>query len=270
MTQMKPVIVRLAPVTNSPVIFYADSRKDGQLLGVFGDSEKKVGIDVYAASQPVTPEFAQKIVHVYAKQHNLDEHTFLVKQRLPMNGPIRKSRIVQDEPATNDSSKEEAKKVEPDYSSQTLEQRVQAFHDQNSRKGAGQKDSVSVDAVAKPQEELAKDYKHGQKADPAKATAEKPHGATVRRSDATVKSTEEAKNAAKPTKRPYKKSTKERSARSKAAFERYVSELNKTASEQLPNFAEPVKAGEGVTQEQVSDAELQFALKLVKLLKGVM
>jgi hypothetical protein len=88
------------------------------------------------------------------------------------------------------------------------------------------------------------------------ASATNPEGAKVVRSAG-----EKAK-----TKRAY---TKKSNKRSEAAMKRYLSELGQVAAEST-TLLQPAVPGPGITPEQVSEAELQFALKLVKLLKGVM
>jgi hypothetical protein len=88
------------------------------------------------------------------------------------------------------------------------------------------------------------------------ASATNPEGAKVVRS---------AEEKAK-TKRSYNKKTNKRS---EAAMKRYLSELGQVAAESS-TLLQPAVPGPGVSQADVDEAELQFALKLVKLLKGVM
>jgi hypothetical protein len=250
---MRQFVVRAAPVSGVPVLFDALSRHNGRLSCIMGNETKEVGLDFYMASTPVDPEYAHKIIQAYAKHVNMDETAFSLRQRLPMNGPVRKSRALNNADtnsaaAANDSKKEGVKKGEPDFSAQTLEARVQQFHDSQTRKGDEQKEHPK-------QEEK-------------KATAEGAHGAVVKRTDEGKKAAKQ--QAEKAGRRKYtKKPAQERSAKSKAAYERYVRELSNQI-EQHPELIKPATPGEGVTQEQVDEETLKFAMKLAKLLKGVM
>jgi hypothetical protein len=88
------------------------------------------------------------------------------------------------------------------------------------------------------------------------ATANNPEGAKVVRS---------AEEKAK-TKRAYNKKSNKRS---EAAMKRYLSELGQVAAES-PTLMQPVVPGPGVSQAEVDEKMMEFALKLAKLLQGVM
>jgi hypothetical protein len=244
----KQMVVRLAPVSNVPMFVDANSLNNGRLKAIFSDrsGETEIGIDYFRASAPVDIGIAHKIVQEYAKQHNLPAEDFLVRARLPKTNI--KARKMNDSPATNLTLvKNEDKPAENKESVDNLTSMAQAMHDaHNKRKG---------------------DVKPEVKQEEKKASAEKPEGASATNPEgATVKRTE----AEKKPRRKYTKQDKERSARSKAAYERYVKELSANASAASPTFMEPVQPGPGISAEQVNDAELQLALKLVKLLKGIM
>jgi hypothetical protein len=192
---------------------------------------------------------AHKIVQEYAKQHNLPAEEFLVRARLPKTNI--KARKLDDIPATNltlvKNDKQEDQPKEDVAKPEDMTAMVQAMQDaHNKRKGDAKPE-------AKKEEQKASAEK------PEGASATNPEGATVKRTDAE-----------KQKKRPYQKREKEKSARSRAAYERYVKELSANASAASPTFMEPVQPGPGISAEQVNDAELQLALKLVKLLKGIM
>jgi hypothetical protein len=76
-------VVRLAPVTNSPVIVDANSLNAGRLKAWVDNSDVEIGIDYFRASTPVEIDYAHKIVKEFAKQHNIPEHDVLVRARLP-------------------------------------------------------------------------------------------------------------------------------------------------------------------------------------------
>jgi hypothetical protein len=217
----------------------AQSLNNGRLTAIMDDGkEQEIGVDFFRASEPVDVSIAHKIVQEYAKQHNLAPTEFLVRSRLPKTNI--KARKLDDSAATNltlvKSEEKPAENNEP-VDGNNLTSMAQAMVDAHNKR----KDD------AKPEPKLAEQ----------KASAEKPEGAVVKRTEAEKKQ-----------KRSYQKN-KERSARSRAAYERYVKEIGQQISES-PTAMQAAQPGPGVTPEQVSEAELQFALKLVKLLKGVM
>lgn len=221
----KQLVVRLAPVSNVPMIVDANSLNNGRLRAVLNgkDDETEIGIDYFRASAPVEMDYAHKIVQEYAKQRNIPETEFLVRARLPKTN--MKPR------ATNDAHltvvPNLARRKEDGDELTNMAQALQDAHDKE--KGG------------------------------TKASAENPQGATVKRAEGEKK-----------TKRPYKKKpVAERSAKSKAAYERYVKEISQHI-EASPTAMQPAVPGPGVSQDDVDEATLQFALKLAKLLKGVM
>jgi hypothetical protein len=223
------------------MIVDANSLNNGRLKAflVGREDETEIGIDYFRASSPVEPDFAHKIASEFAKQRNIPDTEFLVRSRLPKTNV--KARKLDDSAATNLTLVKNEEKVpeskEP-VDSNNLTTMAQAMVDAHNKR----KDDVKPEPVKEEQ----------------KASADKPHGATVKR-------TEQEK---KP-RRAYQKKDKERSAKSKAAYERYLKEIS-AASAESPTFMEAAKPGPGVSEADVDEATLQFALKLAKLLKGVM
>lgn len=233
-------VVRLAPITSQPILVQADSLRDGQLKAIIGDETKTIGIDWFRASEPVTPDIAHKIVQEYAKQHGMDEHSILVRSRLPKtNVKPRK---------TNDAN---LTLIHAKQDEQPKKEEV--------RQEARRKDDLTNMAQAL-QDAHDKQKKDEQKAAAGStATANNPHGATVKRAEGEKKQ-----------KRSYtKQDPKVRSAKSRAAYERYVKELQASASAASPTFMEPVKPGPGVTQAEIDEATMTLAIKLAKLLQTV-
>jgi len=256
---MQQYVVRLAPITSQPIIVDANSLDAGRLNAIVDNKATVIGIDYFRASEPADLEIAHKIVMEYAKRNNIPETEVAVRARLPKsNVTALKGRKTDD--AKLVVAKPEAK---DDMSSSTLEQRVQAFHD-SQKQPAAHHDTKKKDELANAVQQLqdAHTSVHGKrssdKQEPAKASAEKPEGATVKRP------------VEEKAKRPYKrKPASERSAKSRAAYERYVKEISAAVAES-PTAMQPVVPGKGVSEADVDEATMQFALKLAKLLKGVM
>jgi hypothetical protein len=259
---LKQFVVRLAPLTHSPIIVDANSLDAGRLKAVVnGKDETVIGIDYFRASEPADLTVAHKIVMEYAKRNNIPETDVMVRARLPKSFSS-KQRKTQDANLVlvkndDEQTKKEAKTKEQDYRSKVereadelavAAQAMQDSHDKQERKKA-------TDDAVKPLEALAKEYKQA----PAKeASVANPEGATVKRTDG------EKQRA----KRPYNKtSEKERSAKSRAAYERYVKELEKTAAKS-PTIMEPVKPGPGVSQETVDAETMKLAMALARILKA--
>jgi hypothetical protein len=236
---MKQVIARIYPLTNTPVIFDVESKEsgNGRLKAFMDGKDVEVGYDFYMHTEHLNPEQALQVARAYAKHANIPEHDILVRQRFPKTKAL--PRKLSDANLTL-VKKDENKKDQPE----TLQQLAQDMHDSETKK--------KVDVAVKPLEDLAKDVKA--KADVASAT--NPEGAKVVRS---------AEEKAK-TKRAYNKKSNKRS---EAAMKRYLSELGQVAAES-PTLMQPVVPGPGVSQADVDEATMQFALKLAKLLKGVM
>jgi hypothetical protein len=249
----KQMVVRLAPVSNVPMFVDANSLNNGRLKAIFSDrdTETEIGIDYFRASSPVDISIAHKIVQEYAKQHNLPAEEFLVRARLPKTNI--KARKLDDSAATNltlvKNDKQEdqakidaalkpledlAKDVRGAQTNDNLTSMAQALHDAHNKR----KDDV------KPEAKLAEQ----------KASAEKPEGATVKRTEQE-----------KQKKRPYQKREKEKSARSLAALRRYQDELQKTAA-QSPTIMQPV--AHNATPQEYDAAVMELATAIAKILKS--
>ena len=240
-------VVRLAPITSQPLLVDATSLRDGQLKAIVGGETKTIGVDFFRASEPVTQDIAHKIVQEYAKKHGLDEHSILVRSRLPKTNV--KPRKTNDANLSLVPNKQyEQPKKEENRRAGDLTNMAQALQDAH--------DKAKVDAAVKPLESLAKDHKKASAI--STATTNNPQGAVVKRTE------EEKKH-----RRTYVKKDKERSAKSKAAYERYIKELNANASAASPTFMEQAKPGVGVTDAEVDDATMALAIKLAKLLKNI-
>lgn len=228
---MKNLIVRIAPVSNVPVIFYADSKKDGQILGVVEGKERLLGLDFYQMSEPMDAEQAQKVAMDFAKQNNIDPLEVSVRQRLPKS--VAKRRKLDDANLVLVPSA-----VKPTASQQA----VQAVTDRIVEPAP----SNLAEFAQALQDEHNK--QRGNKQEEQKATPENPEGATVQR-----------------TKRKYNRKTKEQSAKSKAAYERYLKEIGQAAS-QSPTLFEAVQ--HTATPAQYDQAVLDLAQALARILKG--
>jgi hypothetical protein len=218
---MKSVIARIYPLTNTPVIFDVDSKANGSgLLKAFmNGKDVEVGYDFYMHTEHLPAEQALQVARAYAKHANIPEHDIFVRQRFPKTKNLPRK--------LNDANlvlvkKDEEKKDEPE----SLQQLAQELHDNETKK---------------PEQN---------------ASADKPEGATVKRS---------AEEKAK-TKRAYNKKSNKRS---EAAMKRYLQELGQVAAES-PTLLQPVVPGPGVTQAEIDDATMQLAIKLAKLLQNVM
>jgi nitrate reductase alpha subunit len=222
---MKQVIARIYPLTNTPVIFDVDSKAtgNGRLKAFMDGKDIEVGYDFYMHTEHLDPAQAMKLAQAYAKHANIPEHDVLVRQRFPKS--VKTPRKLNDANLVL-VQKDEDKQDKPE----TLQQLAQDLHDQETKKPAQNEQ---------------------------KASADKPHGATIKRSAAEKEAT--------TGKRKYEKKTNKRS---EAAMKRYLDELSKTAAES-PTLMQPVVPGPGVTQEQVDEATMQLALKLAKLLQTI-
>lgn len=230
----KQMVVRLAPVSNVPMLVDANSLNNGRLKAIFSDrdAETEIGIDYFRASHAVEIGIAHKIVQEYAKQHNIPSEEFLVRARLPKTN-FTKARNTNDSAATSltlvkNEQKEEDSKESVDGNN--LAAMAQALHDAHNKR----KDDVKPEADQK-------------------ASADKPEGAVVKRSQGEKK-----------PRRAYQKRDKERSARSKAAYERYVKEISQHVAEN-PSIMEPVTTN--ASPEVVNEAVMELAKALAKILK---
>lgn len=260
---MRQLVVRISPITGQPVLFDALSKSNGQLRAWVNNESKTVGLDFYAASQPMDEDVAKQVVQAFAEQQNIPLESLIVRHRLPKSNAANVSMPRKRAPRkTNDAN---LQIVKDDQSSATLEQRVQEFH--KSQKQSAEQRKSGDDKLANAVQALqdAHNSVHGKKEQPKqeapqkneqKASAEKPEGAVVKRDEK------------QRTKRAYqKKPAAERSAKSRAAYERYIKELGSQVAEN-PQIMEPVVPGPGVSQAHADDAIMELAKALAKILKG--
>jgi hypothetical protein len=222
---MKNLIVRIAPVSNVPVIFYADSKANGQIKGFLEGQERTLGLDFYQMSSPMDEDQARKVAMEFAKQQNIDPHDISVRQRLPKAPALRRKLDDANLVLVPTSAPERiVGTVQASSAHSNLTELAQAIQNEhNKREGKGQ-------------------------AAEQKATPQQPEGAVVQRA-----------------KRKYTRKTKEQSAKSKAAYDRYLKEIEQNAS-QSPTLMEP--AQHNATPAQYDQAVLDLAAALAKILKG--
>lgn len=259
---MRQLVVRISPITGQPVLFDALSKSNGQLQAWVNNESKTVGLDFYAASQPMDEDVAKQVVQAFAEQQNIPLESLIVRHRLPKSNAANVSMPRKRAPRkTNDAN---LKLVQDDQSSATLEQRVQEFH--KSQKQSAQQRKSGDDKLANAVQALqdAHTSVHGKKEQPKqeapqkseqKASADKPEGAVVKRDEK------------QRTKRPYtKKPASERSAKSRAAYERYVKELGNQIVEN-PQIMEPVAVGPNVSEKDVEAAYADLGKAIARILK---
>lgn len=205
---LKQLIVRISPVSHSPIIFDALSKENGQLHCVVNNEDKVVGLDFYMASIPMEEEAARKVVQAYAEQAGIPLESVVVRSRLPKtNKEVKHTRRKTDDAnlvLAHDSTK-------PKKDEQESNQDYRSLNEIN-----GKEDEFTKNVQAMHDN-------HG------KSSAENPEGAVVKAADKEPRK-----------KRKYQRTPKaQRSARSKAAYEQYVKELGKTV-EQQPEIMEPL------------------------------
>lgn len=237
---LKQVIVRISPVSQSPVIFDALSKENGQLRCVVGNEDKVVGLDFYAASIPMEDEQARQVVKAYAEKAGIPLESVLVRHRLPKTNlkPEQRTRRKTDDAnlvLVHGSNKATAKAQQPEQDYRSL----------NEKEGK--------------QDELTKAVQGMQDAHDGKSTPENPEGAVVKAADNPR------------TKRKYNRAPKaQRSAKSKAAYERYMREISEAAAKS-PTMEASVQKAEQASVEapaagDIDEAKLAKALRLAKLM----
>jgi hypothetical protein len=242
---LTPVIIRISPITQKPVVFFPETFAQGALDGYTEGKRVRLGLDYYNASAPLDVEQSRKIAQAYAKQAGIAEHDLIVKVRRPKTSPGKKARKTNDANLVLvDSNKsEKGQESNQDYRSKDeLAAAAQAMQNEHNKKKSREK---SVEDAVKPLEALAKEFKQEEKKTENTASAASPEGATVERA-----------------RRKYEKRSNKRS---EAAMKRYLSELGQVASES-PTLLEPAKTN--ASKEQVDQATLDLAMALAKILKG--
>lgn len=235
------IIPRFAPVSDKAMIFYPDTRAEGQIDSYVDGKRVRVGIDVYMATERLTEADSKKIALDYAKLENIDPTRLVVRQRLPKTNPtpVKRARRTNDSNLVlvKDEKKVDAKEQESNQDYRSVEERkrdelaiaVQALHD-------GKEPAEEPKASASSQ-----------------ATADNPEGAVVQ----------------KPRqKRVYnKKNDREVSARSRGALARFHKEIGK-AVEASPTVLQPVAAAPEMDENFVKEQKLIAALKIAKEVLG--
>lgn len=229
---MKEIVTRLNPVAKSPVVFLVDTVRDGQVDAFINGTIKRVGIsDYYQHCLPMAPEDAHEVAKMFAVHENIPEDEIRVRVRLKKTFTAKDITEKPRQRRTNDANLKLVEGTAQDKPAPSdLQAQVQAWHDSETKKVEQRNQAKGESSVS----------------------TENPEGATVQ---------EERK------KRSYNKKSPARQA---AALRRYQQELNRVVAEQAPSVMTPAVPGPGVSQDDVDEATMQFALKLAKLLKGVM
>lgn len=236
------IIPRFAPVSDKAMIFYPDTRSEGQIDTYVDGKRLRVGIDVYMATERLTEADSKKIALDYAKHENIDPARLVVRQRLPKTNvaPAKRAR------RTNDSNlvlvkedKKGAQESSQDYRSlverkqDELAEMAQALHDGETKQ---EEPKASVD-----------------NSESARASASNPEGAVVQQPR---------------QKRAYKKKNdKEISARSRAALARFHKEVA-AATKESETIMKPVAPAPNVDPEFAREQKLLAAMKLSKEILG--
>lgn len=246
---VKQLVVRISPVTGTPVIFDALSKSNGQLQAWVGNEEKIVGVDFYSASQPMDDAVAKQVVQAFAEQHNIPLETLVVRHRLPKTNAAtismprtrkqRKTNDVNMQPGDGKPMRRASDKQED--AQESGQESQQDYRSENEK--AGKIDEFSTTVQKMHDAETNKQSEQ-------KATADKPEGAVVTPIRA---------------KRKYTRDEKAKSKRSAAALARYHADIQ-AASKSSPTIMEPVKTN--ASPEVVSDAVMELATALAKILKA--
>jgi hypothetical protein len=124
---MKQVIARVTPNNDKAVLFFPETKKDGQITCFLEGTERRVGVDFYQATHPLSKEDAFKIAQTYAEHAKIAPEEILVRQRLPksLNSKARK---------TNDVVANNLTLVKNEEKGETLQQMAQELHDSATKK----------------------------------------------------------------------------------------------------------------------------------------
>lgn len=232
---LKQLIVRISPVSHSPIIFDALSKENGQLHCVVNNEDKVVGLDFYMASIPMEEEAARKVVQAYAEQAGIPLESVVVRSRLPKtNNAAPKMRR-----KTDDAN---LVLVKSDKQPQGKQESNQDYRSLNEVNGKEDEFTKNVQAMHD---------NHG------KSTAANPEGAVVKAAD------KEPRKKRKYTKTDPKAVSK----RSQAALKQFHAELQKSAATQEP-VETPAPTVAAPADGSVSPEVLKLALALQKLLAG--
>lgn len=232
---MKEVVIRVNPVNSLPIVFDRDSAAEGQIDSFINGQVKRVGIsDYYAHCEPMSADLARKVAKDYARHFNIPEDEVVIRERLKKTvKPHQQTRRKTDDAnlVLVKSNKQPAGKQEASQDYRSL----------NEKQGKVDNFANTVQGMQDAHDE-----------EKGKATAKNPEGAVVKPADKVVR-----------TKRKYER--KERSAKSKAAYERYLKEL----SAQSPQVEVPERSNNSATSEEEIDPQtLKIAIALARVLKG--
>jgi hypothetical protein len=152
---MKSVIARITPNNDKAVLFFPETKKDGQITCFLEGAERRVGVDFYQATHALNKEDAFKIAQSYAQHANIPPEEIVVRQRLPKSFNTRGRK-------TNDVSATNLTLVKNEEKGETLQQMAQELHDNATKHDT-------------KQEKAPEENKNAAKV----ATASNPEGAVV-------------------------------------------------------------------------------------------
>ena len=105
---MTAIITRVT-ADNSPVVFIADSLKDGQIKAWTGGANlRTVGVDYYQKTQPLSEADSEHLRKRYAKATGQELENVFVRQRLPRVYKTRPDILTNGKPDTDAENKRSA------------------------------------------------------------------------------------------------------------------------------------------------------------------
>lgn len=125
---MKAVIARITPNNDKAVLFFPETKKDGQITCFLEGAERRVGVDFYQATHALSKEDAFKIAQSYAQHANIPPEEIIVRQRLPKSFTSKPQR------KTNDVAANNLTLVKSEEKGETLQQMAQELHDSATKK----------------------------------------------------------------------------------------------------------------------------------------
>jgi hypothetical protein len=123
---MKQVIARITPNNDKAVLFFPETKKDGQITCFLEGTERRVGVDFYQATHALSKEDAFKIAQSYAQHANIPPEEILVRQRLPKSFSSKARK-------TNDVEAANLTLVKSEEKGETLQQMAQELHDSETK-----------------------------------------------------------------------------------------------------------------------------------------
>lgn len=128
---MKPVIARLNPVTNTPVVFLPETLKDSQMDAFVDGQIKRVGWQFYQHSQRLTKDAAVKVAQLFAEHENIPIEQIHVRERMPKTKKEEKV-TTQHNRRTNDANLKLVD-TETNGDKQKLAKAAQELHDKGTQ-----------------------------------------------------------------------------------------------------------------------------------------